>query len=152
MDRSFWPTIYCLRAALPHMLAQGSGSIVNLGSSAVHGVLRGAYAAAKGGVIALTTSVAKEVAGKGVRINCVSPAGTAIPDRLTPRNPDAATAEERAAYEAWALRMEGKGPWVGMDPVPMGRRGEPEEQAAAIAFLASDDASFITGQVLWVGM
>ena len=153
MERSFWPTLYCMHAVLPHMLRQGKGNIVNLGSTAVNGILRMPYAAAKGGVIALTTAVSKEVADKGIRINCVSPHGTDVNDRIVPRNdaPQKFTPEQEEERRSWALRSFGEGPLAGIDYVPMKRRGVPEEQAAAIAFLASDDASFITGQVLWVG-
>ena len=153
MQRSFWPTMYCMRAALPHMLAQEHGAIVNLGSTAVHGILRGPYAAAKGGVMALTTAVAQEVATKGVRINCVAPHATAITDRVEPRNPERGpvSAEEEQSARELSARFVGEGPYAGIDFIPMKRRGTPEEQAAAIAFLASEDASFITGQVLWVG-
>lgn len=151
MDRSFWPTIYCMRAVLPHMLKQGQGSIVNLGSSAVKGILRGPYAAAKGAVIGLTTSVAREVATKGIRINCVSPHATDVTDRIVPRNPDPLLPHEKEIRDAWSDRVQGKGPFSGVDFPIMKRSANPEEQAAAIAFLASDDASFMTGQVLWVG-
>jgi dihydroxycyclohexadiene carboxylate dehydrogenase len=144
MQRSFWPTIFCMRAVLPHMVDRRGGAIVNLGSTAVHGILRGPYAAAKGGVIALTTSVALETATLGVRINCVAPHATTISDRLVPRNPDRAprSPEEEQAGRDTMARFLGEGPYAGI---------EPEEQAAAIAFLASEDASFMTGQVLWVG-
>jgi dihydroxycyclohexadiene carboxylate dehydrogenase len=153
MDRSFWPTMYCLRAVLPQMVAQSSGNVVNLGSTAVDGILRGPYSAAKGAVMALTTSVAKEVADKGIRINCVAPHATAVADRVTPRNADEGrlSVEEEARRAEWNRRWFGEGAHAGVDFIPMKRFGTPEEQAAVIAFLASDDASFMTGQVLWVG-
>ena len=153
MQRSFWPTMYCMCAALPYMVAAERGAIVNVGSTAVNGILRGPYAAAKGGVIALTTSVALEVADKGVRINCVAPHATAVPDRLVPRNaePRSLSPEEQEAARDRMARFVGEGSYAGVDFIPMKRWGVPEEQASAIAFLASDDASFITGQVLWVG-
>lgn len=153
LDRSFWPTIYCMRAVFPHMLSQGSGSIVNLGSTAVEGILRGPYSAAKGAVMALTTSLSKEVADKGIRINCVAPHATTVPDRVTPRNPDPeeVSPEDEERRNEWNKRWFGEGSYAGVDYIPMKRFGTPQEQAAVIAFLASDDASFMTGQVLWVG-
>jgi len=151
MDRSFWPTMNCMCAVLPHMLKQGHGSIVNLGSSAVKGILRGPYAAAKGAVIGLTTSVAREVATSGIRINCVAPHATEVKDRIVPRNPDPLLPREQEIRESWSDRVQGKGPYAGVDFPIMGRSAQPDEQAAAIAFLASEDASFMTGQVLWVG-
>jgi dihydroxycyclohexadiene carboxylate dehydrogenase len=144
VDRSFWPTLWCCRAALPYMIEQHSGAIVNIGSLAPRGLYRVPYAASKGGVVALTTSLALEVAAHGIRVNCVAPGVTTISDRVTPRNPSPAllTAEEQEWQDKLneSLRQE----------TPMGRQGTPEEQAAAIAFLASADASFITGQVLCV--
>jgi dihydroxycyclohexadiene carboxylate dehydrogenase len=151
MQRSFWPTMYCMRAALPHMVAAGSGSIVNLGSTAVHGIHRVPYAAAKGGVMALTTSVAQEVAAMGIRINCVAPHATAIVDRIVPRNTEQRSTEDQQTAQNRMARFIGEGPYAGIDYIPMKRWGAADEQAAAIAFLASEDASFITGQVLWVG-
>ncbi len=142
MDRSLWPTIWSCRAVIPHMIARKSGSIVNVGSNSVRGIYRIPYATAKGGVMAITTSLAIELAETGVRINCVAPGGTDIPDRATPRNATPATAQE----ENWAKEMR----QFVHHQMHMHRRGQPDEQAAAIAFMASDDASFITGQILSV--
>ncbi|CAI8049041.1 1,6-dihydroxycyclohexa-2,4-diene-1-carboxylate dehydrogenase [Geodia barretti] len=127
MDRSFWTAMWCCRATLPHMIQQGSGSIVNIATHAVTGRFRVPYAAAKAGQIGMTTSLAREVAHLGIRVNCIAPSGTA--------------ADDPQQYRASTRSSE----------IPMGRRGEADEQAAAIAFLASHDASYITGQVLAVG-
>ncbi len=150
IDRSFWTAVWCCRAALPHMIEQGSGAIVNIATHAVTGRFRVPYAAAKAGQIGLTTSLAREVAHLGIRVNCVAPSGTAADDRVTPRDfgvhidvPDLPEEEraDQAEYRSATRSSE----------IPMGRRGEADEQAAAIAFLASHDASYVTGQVLAVG-
>lgn len=142
VNKSLWPPIWCCRAVLPLMIEQRSGAIVNLGSHSIVSVDRVPYAASKGGVIALTTSLSKEVAQYGIRVNCVAPHTTEAGDRVTPRNPNAqpATPEQQARLNERRFQE-----------IPMRRRGRAEEQASAIAFLASDDASFITGQVLPVG-
>ncbi|MDE2785438.1 MAG: SDR family oxidoreductase [Chloroflexota bacterium] len=150
IDRSFWTAMWCCRAALPYMIDQGSGAIVNIATHAVTGRFRVPYAAAKAGQIGLTTSLAREVAHLGIRVNCVAPSGTAADDRFTPRDygvgiiPPELPASERAAQEEYRSATRNS-------EIPMGRRGEADEQAAAIAFLASHDASYITGQVLAVG-
>ena len=150
IDRSFWTAVWCCRAALPHMIDQGSGAIVNIATHAVTGRFRVPYAAAKAGQIGLTTSLAREVAHLGIRVNCVAPSGTGADDRVTPRDfgvsvtvPDLPEEEQadQAEYRSATRSSE----------IPMGRRGEAYEQAAAIAFLASQDASYVTGQVLAVG-
>ena len=150
IDRSFWTAVWCCRAALPHMIQQGSGSIVNIATHAVTGRFRVPYAAAKAGQIGLTTSLAREVAHLGIRVNCVAPSGTGADDRVTPRDfgvdvaPPVLSEDEQvnqAEYRSTTRSSE----------IPMGRRGEAYEQASAIAFLASHDASYITGQVLAVG-
>ena len=69
-----------------HMINQGSGSIVNIATHAVSGRFRVPYAAAKAGQIGLTSSLAREVAHLGIRVNCVAPSGTGADDRVTPRN------------------------------------------------------------------
>lgn len=142
VDRSFWPTVWCCRAVLPHMLEAKRGAIVNVGSNAPRGIYRVPYAASKGGVFALTTSLALELARSGIRVNCVAPGPTEVPDRPSPRNPEPPTPEEagwqREVFDSFERQ------------IPMGRWATVEEQAAAIAFLASDEASFITGQILSV--
>ena len=142
IDRSLWPTLWGCRAILPPMIEQGYGAIVTLGSVATRGINRVPYAAAKGGVAAITSALALEVADKGVRINCVAPGGTAVTDRTQARAvedlPEAAQAHVKAVI-AQTLR-----------DTPMGRFGTVEEQAEAVAFLASDAASYITGQTLFV--
>ncbi len=143
VQNNFWTTLWCCRAVLPIMLEQGSGSIVNVGAAVTRSGNRVAYAAAKGGVFATTTSLAKEVADKGIRVNCVAPNATTVEDRLVARNLKQTVEEDAAAIRQRAADSSGS-------TVPMGRRSYPEEQAAAIAFLASEDASYITGQILSV--
>lgn len=143
LSRSLWPTIWMTHAVLPEMLGRGSGSIVNVGSNSVRGILRVPYATAKGGVMSLTTSLALELAEHGIRVNCVAPGGTVVPDRVTPRN------AVRAEVAAEAVHRKALDDFV-LHQIPMRRRAYVEEQAAAIAFLASRDASFITGQILSV--
>lgn len=150
IDKSFWTALWCCRAALPYMLAQESGAIVNVSTHAVTGAFRVPYAVAKAGQIGLTTALAREVAPRGIRVNCMAPSGTLAADRVTARDfgikaqPPELPPEELAAQERY--RQETR-----LSEIPMGRRGTAEEQAAAIAFLASHDASYITGQVLAVG-
>lgn len=122
--------LFCKPAA-GLMTRQGSGAIINIASDL--GQLGCAnlchYSAAKGGVIALTKSLARELAAQGVRVNCVAPGGTLTP--MVERMGEAYIREEALRY-------------------PMLRLGTAQEVAAAVAFLASDKASFMTGQVLGV--
>lgn len=150
IDKSFWTAMWCCRAALPYMLERESGAIVNVATHAVTGAFRVPYAAAKAGQIGLTTALAREVAHRGIRVNCMAPSGTIAEDRVTARDfgitaqPPELPPEELAEQEKY--RQETR-----LSEIPMGRRGAADEQAAAIAFLASHDASYITGQVLAVG-
>ncbi len=150
INKSFWTAMWCCRAVLPYMLEQGAGSIVNIATHAVTGAFRVPYAAAKAGQIGLTTSLAREAAHRGVRVNCVAPSGSLAEDRVTPRDYGIDVAvpalpQEEMDYQE-RYRQETR-----LVEIPMGRRGDAAEQAAAIAFLASDDASYITGQVIPVG-
>ena len=148
IERSLYPTLWCCLAALPIMMQQNSGSIVNVGSQSVRGLYRAPYAASKGGILALSKVLAMEYGRYGIRVNTMSPGGTDIADRVTPRQliRPGVTAQEPEGAEAERYRGE-----MAQDirnQQALQRRGLPEEQAAAIAFLASDDASFITGQVI----
>lgn len=123
------------RAALPQMLAQGSGSIVNTAS--VAGLVglrdRAAYCASKGAVIAFTRQVALQYAGTGVRCNCVCPGTVDSPwvGRLLDQADDPAAARANLTARQ-----------------PIGRLGTPDEIARAVVYLASDDAAFVTGSAL----
>ena len=97
--RSLFPTLWSCRAVLPAMLEQGSGTIVNVSSVATRGMHRVPYAAAKGGVNALTQSLAMEVAGRGIRVVATAPGGTEAPPRRVKRGPEAESAQERAWYQ-----------------------------------------------------
>ncbi|GAA1990766.1 3-oxoacyl-ACP reductase [Amycolatopsis minnesotensis] len=119
----------CCKYALPHMRRQGKGSIVNTASFvAVMGAATSqiSYSASKGGVLAMTRELGVEFARENIRINalCPGPVNTPLLKELFAKDP------ERAARR--------------LVHVPVGRFAEPEEIAAAVAFLASDDASFIT--------
>jgi dihydroxycyclohexadiene carboxylate dehydrogenase len=138
--RSLFPTLWGCRAVLPFMLARGGGAIVNVSSVATRGVNRVPYSAAKGGVNAITQSLAMEYSGSGIRINATAPGGTEAPPRLTPRNQETPDAREQAWYQQVVDQTT--------DSSLMHRYGTLREQASAILFLASDDASYITGTVL----
>ncbi len=131
-------TFFCIQAVYPHMRDRGYGKIVNV--SSISGIIGGAvsklgdspeaargrsgpaYAAAKGGVIALTRWIAKDVAKDGILVNSIAPGG--VETEMT------------------------KGFDYNVSALPIPRMGKPEEMAEAIAFLASDASSYITGQVL----
>jgi NAD(P)-dependent dehydrogenase (short-subunit alcohol dehydrogenase family) len=123
----------CAKHALPHMLAAGAGAIVNV--SSIHAsVTRPGffpYAAAKAGLAGLTRSLALDYGPRGIRVNCVCPGFT---DTRLVRESIALGGDERAMTSAVAL----------------GRIADPAEIAAAIAFLASPDASYVTGATLYV--
>ena len=125
----------CCRAALRHMVAQGSGSIINTASFvAVLGSATSqiSYTASKGGVLAMSRELGVQFARKGIRVNalCPGPVNTPLLQELFAK--DQARAARRLIH------------------IPVGRFAEPEELAAAVAFLASDDASFITGSTFLV--
>jgi NAD(P)-dependent dehydrogenase (short-subunit alcohol dehydrogenase family) len=120
---------YCCKAVLPYMLEQGKGSIINTASFvAIMGAATSqiSYTASKGGVLAMTRELGVQFARKGIRVNalCPGPVNTPLLQELFAKDP------ERAARR--------------LVHVPMGRFAEPEEIANAVAFLGSDESSFIT--------
>ena len=141
--RSLFPTLWCCRAAITHMLTNGKGSIVNVSSIATRGVNRVPYGAAKGGVNALTACLAFENGERGIRVNATAPGATEAPPRLIPRN----SAQQSEQEQAWYRQIYTQS----VDSSLMKRYGTLDEQAEPILFLASDDASYITGTVLPVG-
>lgn len=120
------------KAAVPHLMAAGRGAIVNIASQRAFasGHAAAAYEAAKGGILALTRSLAVDYGGKGIRTNTVSP-GFILSERA------------RDWMEGGPRRQEAMA--VG---IPLGRPGEPAEIAGVVAFLLGDDASFINGAVI----
>ncbi len=138
--RSLMPTLYSCHAVLPHLLARGGGTIVNVSSNATRGIRRVPYSAAKGGVNALTSALAMEYAEHGIRVVATAPGGTQAPPRRVPRNAAGDNAQEQA-WMAEAVRQV-------TDSTFFKRYGSLDEQIAPILFLASDEASYITGTVL----
>lgn len=141
--RSLFPTIYSCHAVLPAMLQAGKGVIVNVSSIATRSLNRVPYAAAKGGVNAITASLAWEVAGRGIRVVATAPGGTEAPPRAVPRNTAEASAQEKVWYSQIVDQT--------INSSLMHRYGTLDEQAGVILFLASDDASYLTGVTIPVG-
>jgi NAD(P)-dependent dehydrogenase (short-subunit alcohol dehydrogenase family)/NAD(P)H-flavin reductase len=141
IDRSLMTTLYACRAALPSMVERGRGVIVNVSSAATRGIHRIPYSAAKGGINAITASLAFEYADTGIRVVATAPGGTEAPARRVSRGtPEPRTEQERAWFQAHIDQT--------LETSLMRRYGTLDEQAAAICFLASDEASYITGTTL----
>ncbi|MFK0161044.1 benzoate diol dehydrogenase BenD [Rhizobium sp. NPDC090279] len=138
--RSLMPTLYCCHAVIPHLFARGGGAIVNVSSNATRGIHRMPYSAAKGGVNAITQSLAMELADRNIRVVATAPGGTDAPPRRIPRN----AAGDNAAEKGWMAEVAQQV----TDSSFMKRYATIEEQVAPILFLASDEASYITGSVL----
>jgi 2,3-dihydroxy-2,3-dihydro-p-cumate dehydrogenase len=134
IDRNLWTVLLCSRAFLPQMIKAQHGRIINLGADSVRNGLadHAAYNAAKGGVHGLTTGLAREFARTGVTINTVAPCAV-NGDQL---------AQFVIAKPDIAARF--------LDVIPMGRAAELSEVASMVAYLATREASFVTGQVISV--
>ena len=143
VNRSLFPTMWCCRAVLPEMIKNQHGTIVNVSSIATRGINRIPYSASKGGVNALTASLAFEHAADGIRVNAVATGGTEAPPRKIPRNANPLSADEQEWMQAVVDQTR--------DRTFFGRYGTIQEQVNAILFLASDDASYMTGTVVPVG-
>lgn len=132
MGVNFKGAFLCMRRALPSMISQRQGSIVNIASvwGQQGAAFESIYAASKGGLIALTRSLAAEVGPSGIRVNALAP-GPIVTDMLR---------EEMSSEELLELAGE----------IPLGRLGKPKDVAAACLFLLSKQAAFINGQVITV--
>ena len=141
VDRSLITTLLTCRAVVPKMIERGHGVIVNVSSAATRGVHRVPYSAAKGGVNATTAALAMELAPHGIRVVATAPGGTDAPARRVSRGtPEPTTDAERSWFQEHIDQT--------LASSLLHRYGTLDEQAAAICFLASDEASYITGTVL----
>lgn len=131
VDTDLGGVFLCCRAALPAMIREHKGCIINIASmwGEVGASCEAVYSAAKAGVIGFTKALAKELGPSGIRVNAVSP-GVIMTDMMAGFGED----------DLKALREE----------IPLGRLGQPSDVASAVLFLASDEAGYITGQVLSV--
>ncbi len=134
IDRNLWTCLWACRAVLPHMVAQDYGRIVNIGADSVRNGLwdHAAYNAAKGGMHGLTTGLAREFAAHDITVNTVAPCMVKTP----------MVAAAMAANNPFITRFT--------DVIPKGRPAETDEVASMVAYLAGDEARFVTGQVISV--
>ncbi len=137
IDDNLWTALRCTLSAVPPMHERRYGHVVNVGAESVRNGLDGhaVYNAAKGGVHAMMSGFAREFARDGITFNTVAPSWVAFVQPGERKGP----AEELSAVRRRALEL-----------IPMGRPGTPADVAAAVLFLASEEAGFITGQVLSV--
>jgi 2,3-dihydroxy-2,3-dihydro-p-cumate dehydrogenase len=140
IDNNLWTTIYATRALLPHLVERGGGRIINIGAESVRNGLidHAMYNAAKGGVHAMCSALAREFASAGITVNTVAPSYVETPEitegvRAGRFSPEFLTVLDRAT-----------------DLIPLARPGTVEDVAGAIAYLAGPDAGFVTGQVISV--
>jgi 2,3-dihydroxy-2,3-dihydro-p-cumate dehydrogenase len=140
IDNNLWTTIRCTLALLPHMVERGFGRIVNIGAESVRNGLTGhaMYNAAKGGVHAMCTGLAREFAHAGITVNAVAPSYVQTPE-IT-----AAVAAGKFGDEF--LRVLDRA----TELIPMSRPGSVADVAGAVAYLVGPDAGFVTGQVISV--
>lgn len=134
IDRNLWTAIWCSWHALPHMKAAGWGRVINIGADSVRNGLfdHAGYNAAKGGMHGMTTGLAREFAKDGVTVNTVAPCAIVTPQyrEIEKNNPELIAKV--------------------VSVIPMGRAGTEEEVASMVAYLARDEAGFVTGQVVSV--
>ena len=135
IDRNLWTTIYCTLAALPVMQQRRYGRILNMGAESVRNGLywHAVYNAAKGGVHGLTTGLAREFIADGITVNTVAP-----------------SAIRTEAYDAFSSPAELAAIDKMLALIPAGRAGSVDEVASLTAYLVSDEAGYLTGQVVSV--
>lgn len=140
IDNNLWTTIHCVRAALRHMASRQHGRIINIGADSVRtGLMDHAmYNAAKGGVHAMISGLAREFATVGITANTVAPCYVRTPELA--QLLDSGTAPPRLQ----------KVIQQGTAIVPIGRPGEASEVASTVAFLATEESRFVTGQTIFV--
>ncbi len=143
IQRSLFPTLWMCRATLPCLINNGGGTIVNVSSIATGGINRVPYAAAKGGVNGIVSALAHEAAQHNVRVVATAPGGTLAPERKVKRGPGPEGEQQQQWYQEIVDQTTNSS--------HMRRYATLEEQAAPICFLASEEASYITGSVLPVG-
>lgn len=134
VDRNLWTTIWCSWYALPHMKAAGFGRIINIGADSVRNGLtdHAAYNAAKGGVHGMTTGLAREFAPFGITVNTVAPCAVQTQQ----------LEEMRSVNPSLIDKV--------LQVIPMGRAATEDEVASMVAYLATREAGFVTGQVISV--
>jgi 2,3-dihydroxy-2,3-dihydro-p-cumate dehydrogenase len=142
LRRNLWTVLLCTHAVLPHMVAAKYGRIVNVGAESVRNGLpsHAGYNAAKGGVNGLTTGLAREFAKDGITVNTVAPSGILTPEIRKMLDPNSDVYTKHMIQNISEL----------VNTIPVGRFAEMDEVASAINYLASEEARFITGQVISV--
>jgi 2,3-dihydroxy-2,3-dihydro-p-cumate dehydrogenase len=140
IGNNLWTTIRCTLAVLPAMADQGYGRIINIGAESVRNGLidHAIYNAAKGGVHGLTSGLAREFATSGITVNTVAPSYVETPELA--RALSVGTVPDRLRHVTERAT----------EAIPVGRPGSVKDVAAMVAYLARDDAEFVTGQVLSV--
>jgi 2,3-dihydroxy-2,3-dihydro-p-cumate dehydrogenase len=142
IDRNLWTTIWCSRAAIPHMQKEKYGRVINIGAESVRNGLEShaGYNAAKGGVHAMTTGLAREYGPDGITVNCVAPSGVLTPEI---REMFDTTSAVYAKHVVGDIAEKAK-------QIPLQRFAEMHEVASMVTYLALPESGYVTGQVISV--